>query len=552
MSGKEKIRCAIYTRKSSEEGLEQEFNSLDAQYEACAAYVASQQHEGWTLLRDRYDDGGISGGTLERPAVQRLLADIDAGRVDRVIVYKVDRLTRSLADFAKLVERFDQAGASFVSVTQSFNTATSMGRLTLNVLLSFAQFEREVTAERIRDKIAASKKKGMWMGGVAPLGYGGKDRTLVVNEPEAETVRMIFDLYLRLGSIRQVLAELDRMGLRTKHRPGLKGTAEGGTQFGRGRLQHLLTNPVYIGRIRHKEKTYEGAHDPIIDADVWGAVQERLIERSAKERGRTAASAPSPLAGKIVDETGDRLTPSHANKKGRRYRYYVSHRLIALTGEADASGWRVSAERLEKAVAEAIAGKLEDTGFAIRILDAPSAAEIERIRQAAAEFVGRLRSEARNELLTKIVAGGSISSDALAIELHPQAIAQLLQQPSDRINPSSLSIVAPWRIRRRGVETRFVIGGESREVDLNLSSKIELALRWFEEVKAGMSIKAIATREGVTQDRIAQMLRLAWLDPTIVEAAASGRQPERLTADAIFKSPHIALWREQRAWADSL
>lgn len=375
---------------------------------------------------------------------------------------------------------------------------------------------------------------------------------LKVNEPEAETVRMIFDLYLRLGSIRKVLAELDRMGLRTKHRPSLKGTAAGGARFGRGRLQHLLTNPVYIGRIRHKEKTYEGAHDPIIDTDVWDAVQERLIERSAKERGRTAASAPSPLAGKIVDETGDRLTPSHANKKGRRYRYYVSHRLIALTGEADASGWRVSAERLESAVAEAIATRLEETGFAIRVVDAPTAVEIERIRKAAAEIVGKLRGEARNELLAKIVAGGSISPDALAIELEPQAIAALLQMRSDRINLSYLSIVAPWRIRRRGVETRFVIEGDTREVDRNLASKIELALRWFEEVKVGASIKAIAAREGLTQDRIAQMLRLAWLDPTIVEAAVSGRQPERFTADAIFKSPHISLWREQRVWADDL
>ncbi|MEM7270183.1 MAG: recombinase family protein [Pseudomonadota bacterium] len=268
MSGKGKIRCAIYTRKSSEEGLEQEFNSLGAQHEACAAYVASQKHERWVLLRDRYDDGGISGGTLERAAVQRLLADIDAGKVDRVVVYKVDRLTRSLADFAKLVDRFDRAGASFVSVTQSFNTATSMGRLTLNVLLSFAQFEREVTAERIRDKIAASKKKGMWMGGGAPLGYDAKDRTLEVNEVEAETVRTIFDLYLRFGSIRQVITELDQMGVRTKHRAGLKRTVKGSARFGRGSLQHLLANPVYIGCVRHKEKTYEGAHKAIIGADI--------------------------------------------------------------------------------------------------------------------------------------------------------------------------------------------------------------------------------------------------------------------------------------------
>ena len=552
MSGKAKIRCAIYTRKSSEEGLEQEFNSLDAQHEACAAYVASQKHEGWVLLKDRYDDGGISGGTLERPAVQRLLADIDAGRVDRVVVYKVDRLTRSLADFAKLVERFDQAGASFVSVTQSFNTATSMGRLTLNVLLSFAQFEREVTAERIRDKIAASKKKGMWMGGVAPLGYDGKDRTLVVNDGEAATVRMIFDLYLRLGSIRRVQEELDRLDVRTKHRPDLKGTAKGGALFGRGALHHLLANPVYVGRIRHKEKTYAGAHAPIIEQDVWQAVQDRLIKRSAKERGRTATATPSPLAGKIVDETGDRLTPSHANKKGRRYRYYVSHRLISPTGETGGSGWRVPADRLETAFAEVIASKLEEVGFALHIFDTPTAAEIERIRQAARGISASLRGETRNEALAEIVSSGSISSDALAIDLRPEAISQVFQFPIDRINLNSLAIVAPWRIRQRGVETRFVIENDCREIDQNLATKIGLAMRWFEEVKVGVSIKAIADRESVTRQRVGQVLRLAMLDPSIVEDILVGQQPDRLTVDRIIKSPHHDLWSDQRAWAARL
>ncbi|MFV0474002.1 MAG: recombinase family protein, partial [Pikeienuella sp.] len=367
-------------------------------------------------------------------------------------------------------------------------------------------------------------------------------------------VRMIFDLYLRLGSIRSVQSELDRMGLRTRHRPGLKGAARGGARFGRGRLQHLLANPVYIGRIRHKEKTYEGAHEPIVTPAIWDAVQEKLMRRAAKARGRTAASAPSPLAGRIVDETGDRLTPSHASKKGRRYRYYVSHRLVAPKGEADASGWRLPAERLERAVAEAVADRLEDAGFAIGVVDGPTAAEIERIRNVSVENVATLRSAGRNGLLARIVAGGSISADALAIELNPGAIGDALRLPADRINPARLAIVAPWRIRRRGVETRFVIGGGREEtmIDRNLAAKIALALRWLEEVKAGASIKAIAARENLTPDRIVLMLRLAWLDPGIVEAVASGRQPEQLTADAIFKSPHVALWREQRLWADGL
>ena len=271
-----KIRCAIYTRKSAEEGLEQEFNSLDAQREACAAYVASQKAESWVLLPTVYEDAGISGGTLERPGLQRLLADIDAGLVDQIVVYKVDRLTRSLSDFAKLVERLEAAGAVFVSVTQSFNTATSMGRLTLHMLLSFAQFEREVTAERIRDKVAASKRKGLWMGGRVPLGYEKDERTLRVNEAEAETVRTLYALYRKHGTLRQVKAEADRLRLRTKQRFAADGTRTGGLPFRRGHLHCLLTNPLYASRIRHQRRVYEGQHPSIIAPELWDAVQTQL------------------------------------------------------------------------------------------------------------------------------------------------------------------------------------------------------------------------------------------------------------------------------------
>ena len=321
------VRCAIYTRKSSEEGLEQEFNSLHAQREACAAYVASQKGEGWTLLPGHYNDGGISGGTLERPALQQLLIDIDEGRVDQVVVYKVDRLTRSLADFAKLVERLDRAGASFVSVTQSFNTATSMGRLTLNVLLSFAQFEREVTAEHIRDKIAASKKKGLWMGGNVPLGYEADGRTLKINEQEASIIRLIYDLYLQRGPVRAVKQELDQRGLKTPVRVASTGRSSGGLPFGIGHLHYILSNPVYAGRTRHKDKVYDGQHEAIIDEDTWTRVQQLLEGKAWNGSVRTRiAKHPSPLVGKLFDETGDRLTPSHANKQDARYRYYVSNR----------------------------------------------------------------------------------------------------------------------------------------------------------------------------------------------------------------------------------
>src|SRR5881398_3534890 len=312
-------RCAIYTRKSSEEGLEQEFNSLQAQSEACEAYIRSQRHEGWILARTRYDDGGFSGGNMERPALQRLLADIRGGRIDIIVVYKVDRLTRSLADFARLVEIFDAQGVSFVSVTQQFNTTSSMGRLTLNVLLSFAQFEREVTGERIRDKIAASKKKGMWMGGNVPLGYDASERTLVVNPAEAETVRRIFALYRELGGVRRVKEEVDRLGLTTKSTTTANGNKRGGKPLSRGHIYSLLSNPIYIGQIAHKGELHPGQQPALIDNESWFSVRDQLAANTSNHRRRAKAAEPSLLAGLLVDARGERLTPSHAVKKGRRY-----------------------------------------------------------------------------------------------------------------------------------------------------------------------------------------------------------------------------------------
>src|SRR5712675_664187 len=308
-------RCAIYTRKSSEEGLEQEFNSLAAQCEACEAFIRSQRNEGWVLVRTRYDDGGFSGGNLERPALQHLVADIRAGRIDIVVVYKVDRLTRSLADFARLVELFDAEAVSFVSVTQQFNTTSSMGRLTLNVLLSFAQFEREVTGERIRDKIAASKKKGMWM--------GANVRTLVINPAEAETVRRVFALYRELGCVRRVKEAADRLGLRTKCSTTRNGTERGGKPFSRGHLYTLLSNPIYTGQIAHKGELHPGQQAALIDDESWSTVRDQLAANTSNHRRRAKAAEPSLLAGLLVDARGERLTPSHAVKKGRRYRYYV-------------------------------------------------------------------------------------------------------------------------------------------------------------------------------------------------------------------------------------
>ena len=317
-------RCAIYTRKSSEEGLEQSFNSLDAQREACEAYIASQRHEGWRALPTTYDDGGISGGTMDRPALLRLLRDIRARKVDLVVVYKVDRLTRSLADFAKIVEVFDANGASFVSVTQQFNTASSMGRLTLNMLLSFAQFEREVTGERIRDKIAASKRKGMWMGGVPPLGYDIQDRNLVINEEEAQTVRYIFETYVALGAVRPLQEQLDAERITTKRHISAKGNTHGGRPISRGHLYHLLQNRLYRGEIVHKDQTYPGQHEPIIDQDLWDRVQAQLEQNRVEQRAQQTTIQTSLLAGLVTDQAGDKLVPTYASKNGKRYRYYIS------------------------------------------------------------------------------------------------------------------------------------------------------------------------------------------------------------------------------------
>jgi site-specific DNA recombinase len=344
------IRCAIYTRKSSDEGLAQEFNSLDAQREACEAYIVSQRHAGWVALADMYDDGGLSGGTMERPALKRLLEDITAGKVQIVVVYKVDRLTRSLADFAKIVDVLDAHNASFVSVTQQFNTTTSMGRLTLNMLLSFAQFEREIAGERIRDKIAASKKKGMWMGGNVPLGYDVMDRKLIANETEAATVRVIFKRYAELGSVALLKAELDRLGIVSKRREGAGGRLAGGQHFSRGALYLMLQNRLYRGDIVHQGEAYPGQHEAILDPELWQIVQNKLAVHRQERALAVGAEAPSLLAGLIVDADGNPMTPTHAKKRAKRYRYYVSASLLDRDHSRAQKGMRIPAGDIEALV----------------------------------------------------------------------------------------------------------------------------------------------------------------------------------------------------------
>jgi site-specific DNA recombinase len=343
------VRCAIYTRVSTEHGLDQEFNSLDAQYDAASAYIKSQAHAGWTMIRSRYDDGGYSGGSTDRPDPQRLLDDIRARKIDVIVVYKVDRLTRSLADFAKLVELFDAHGVSFVSVTQQFNTTTSMGRLTLNVLLSFAQFEREVTSERIRDKIAASKRKGLWVGGTLPLGYEMKDGKIAIVEEEAELVRSIFRRYLELGSVNELLRDLRERNIRTKTRRLSTGATRGGIPFGRGALYYLLSNHFYIGEVKYKNEILPGEQPPIMDRALFEAVRQKCL---AQWSHRTVVRNKSDqlLAGLLFDDAGHRMVPTHATKAGVRYRYYVSRPFLHGEAKTASAGSvsRVPAADIEK------------------------------------------------------------------------------------------------------------------------------------------------------------------------------------------------------------
>ncbi|MCA0928771.1 recombinase family protein [Ruegeria profundi] len=549
---KSRIRCAIYTRKSSDEGLDQDFNSLDAQAEACAAYIASQRHEGWVAGKTRYDDGGISGGTLDRPDLQRLLADIDAGLVQMVVVYKIDRLTRSLADFAKLVERFDAAGCSFVSVTQAFNTTSSMGRLTLNVLLSFAQFEREVTAERIRDKIAASKKKGLWMGGVPPLGYDPhpdpKTRGLVINAVEAETVRTIFALYDDLGCLNAVMRRANDLGLRSKLHRFRSGRVQGGNPFSRGQIYALLRNPIYVGKIRHKIQIWDGQHEPIVCEAVWDRVQEKLAAASARPRGRKTTTqrigskCAAPLTGKLHDETGDRLTPTHTRRHGRQIRYYVSNRLVS--GGTYPRGWRLPANALEQAVANAIARHIGKLARDHRICVRPDLQRGDAILTKAQHLTCRL-SEGANGLLQKILDEGQIEKRNIVLKLNADALAEALGVQPNEIDRAVLTIEVPFELRRRGVEVRIVIGDREPQPDRTLLRALSRAHVWAAELRNGRPLGEIAVATGHAESYIRTRSQLAFLSPEIQSAILEGRQPTNLTLERIIRKPVPLDWDAQ-------
>jgi len=531
-------RCAIYTRKSSEEGLKQEFNSLDAQRESCAAYVQSQAGEGWTLLPTVYDDGGYSGGNMDRPGLKGLMAEIALGRVDIVVVYKVDRLTRSLGDFSKMVEAFDAKSVSFVSVTQAFNTTTSMGRLTLNVLLSFAQFEREVTGERIRDKIAASKAKGLWMGGNVPMGYEAVGRTLRVVPEEAEVVRGLFRRYLELSSIHELRDEAFAAGIVSKVRVSAGGNRRGGGPLGRGALIHMLSNRAYLGQIPHKGVFHPGLHPPIVDPDLFHAVAAKLANAAGPKRrsraGLPPLLLPSPLTGLLRDDRSNPMSPVTARgASGQLYRYYVST-AVQLGRRQDAGSLaRVPASAIETLVLERVIGA-----------------------------AGRRDGEDPWDAARRALIGVELSRRWVKIVMSAKALDSIgLHKTPDveiAIDGDQATLMIGQAVRNRGAPLSITgPDGASAMVRPTVNATLVKALARAESYRTKLAapsaptINDLAAREGVTGNYVRRLVRLAFLAPDLKRRILDGRQPESLSLETIMRADVPYCWRAQRQWFDA-
>lgn len=514
-------RCAIYTRKSTEEGLEQAFNSLDAQREACAAYILSQTHEGWDLINEQYDDGGWSGGNMARPGLQQLLVDVAAGKVDVIVVYKVDRLTRSLADFARIVDTLDKAGASFVSVTQAFNTTSSMGRLTLNVLLSFAQFEREVTSERIRDKVAASKRKGMWMGGPVPIGYRLADRKLLIADEEAKIVRSIFERYVVHRSMGLLADELAARGVRTKKRAYANGRTVGGIPFTMGPLAALLKNPVYLGKVAHAGSLHEGEHQAIISQHLWDEVQLTLATNRRERREGRNARYPSLLTGMIKDPEGRMMSPTFSSRSGQRHHYYVTR---LQPGDDRKSAWRLPARDIDLAVITAFATWL-------------AGLDPEMDHNARSELrasIPLMSVPEQRTLLLKHEAKLSIGSDQLVLTF--------------TANGAATEIRTAATIARRGAELKLIVG---QPCDDTHCEPDPVLLKLITLAHAAQRAKLVGSEDVLvsrySKAHLQQLLRISWLAPDIVAAIADGRQPATLTGRRLLRATNIPLsWDAQR------
>lgn len=556
MTGPRKlIRCAVYTRKLSEDGLEQEYNSLDAQYDACAAYAQSQRHEGWTLVKDRYDDGGFSGGTMDRPALKRLLADVEAGKIDIILLYKIDRLTRSLSDFAKIVDILDKRQASFVSITQSFNTTTSMGRLTLNMLLSFAQFEREVTGERIRDKIAASKRKGIWMGGPVPLGYDVLDRKLVVKENEAQLVRHIMRRYLALRSVRQLVEELDRNGHRTKVQKLKTGATRGGCSFRVGNLYHLLSNRVYRGLIVHKGDAFPGEHAAIVPEELWNEVQAKLAERSQGGSSRVTRARTGILAGLVYGSARRALVLTHT-KKGKRQFHYYANRYESL---GDAPVGRVRAQDLEGIVIDQLVTMLKSAVETESLLKPGTynAGQLRELIEATSQLASQLNSSndiAKQQLIHTMVDRIDVYNDRITISIDNRALLEKLD-PLQSLQPESPNLVierVALRLRRGNAMKLVVPPSNTNDASVLRDEKLialvaeGMATMALIRANPNKSIPTLAAEQKRCRIRTAKVAKLGCLAPDIVTAIIEGGQPLKLTPRILLAADLPANWNEQK------
>ena len=552
-----RIRCAIYTRKSSEEGLEQEFNSLDAQREACEAYILSQKQEGWVALKEIYDDGGFSGGTLERPAIQRLMEQIRGSHIDLVVVYKVDRLTRSLADFAKIVETFDAHKVSFVSVTQQFNTSTSMGRLTLNVLLSFAQFEREITGERIRDKLAASARKGLWTGGIVPIGYDVVDKKLIVNRAEAETVRTIYRKYLALKNVRELRAWLAQQGYRSKVRISRKGIRSGGYPFAKGALYRILQNAVYIGQKEHLKRVYPAEHEPIIDRALWKQVQDVIAANRILHRDNPRAKAPSLLAGLISDDRGNRMLPVHANKSGKRYRYYVSS--AVHKGESGKVGAirRIPAADIEQIAIGQLLKHLKDPQSLIHQPEglAPDGRRKALILTAANRTLKAWPAMSPNDqrvLVRQVIRAIQVTEREVRVTCDVRGLTRALGLETGTSPNEEVADTIPARITRIGGQTRTIIEGRLQEPPANrkeprLIDALSMSYAWKRAFLANptITLRQVALQTQYTERYATRIARLAYLAPDITQSILDGTQPRSLTLKKLLADVPDS-WTEQR------
>ncbi|MGJ8564169.1 MAG: recombinase family protein [Alphaproteobacteria bacterium] len=553
---KTSFRCAVYTRKSHEEGLDQEFNSLDAQLEACRSYIASQSGLAWSYKETRYDDGGISGGHMNRPALQNLIADVKAGLVDIIVVYKVDRLTRSLADFAKLVDVFDEHDVSFVSVTQAFNTTTSMGRLTLNVLLSFAQFEREVTAERIRDKIKASKQRGMWMGGTVPLGYYAQDRKLYICPEEALVIQTLFELYAKHKNVTRVVEQAAKLGLLTRARTSKDGIPVDGKAFTRGQIYYILGNPTYIGKTRHKKIIYDGNHDAIIEAGLWQEVQATLKKNKAGHSRIKNSKSGTLLSGLIFDEQDRPLKPHYTVKSGRRYHYYISSS-NGSSSDVPSSKWRLPADMIENTIWTIVKQAIQNP----RTLTFPDHLQpslmIEAVEALSAyqPQIATLRIDsdktAVRTLIEVLVKKATLHPDKIIVDLH---LSSLLKNHTEEAEDFKLTYSKEIIIKRRGHELKIALGSETPKPVNPSPALIKLVSQGYRlrnalDTGAISSIKGYAVKVDLDPADAKRLLPLGYLAPDIVKAILSGQQPVDLTAQRLKDGYRLPItWNEQREY----